>query len=369
MKNFKKIYTGSVKDIYESVANPEELIFSFSDRYSIFDWGEMPDHIPHKGEALALFSHLSFEFLKTNTTHHSLGLVDQNGDSLESIQKTSYLKVKKVQVIPPIKNQSDGSQIKYDYDFYKTKPVGCLLPLEVIFRFGVPEGSSLPQRLEKLKISDLSAYQVKMAELGLKEIPLANELFLEPVIEMTTKLEPTDRFLSETEVINLASLSAAELQLLKEKTKDCAKKLHQFLKHHGVELWDGKFEFALMPGISHREFALVDAIGPDELRLTYQGVQLSKEVLRKIYRNSAWGQVLGKAKDLAKVRGVEDWQKICAEELHEVPQKLPIEMLDLVSKMYCALTNLLSEGTVGIKIFPEVPSLNLVIQDMKQRAL
>jgi len=28
--------------------------FIFSDRYSVFDWGEMPDHIDQKGAALCI---------------------------------------------------------------------------------------------------------------------------------------------------------------------------------------------------------------------------------------------------------------------------------------------------------------------------
>ena len=46
------MYAGSVKNIYstDSVSN---LIFEFTDDYSVFDWGKMPDAIPRKGEALA----------------------------------------------------------------------------------------------------------------------------------------------------------------------------------------------------------------------------------------------------------------------------------------------------------------------------
>jgi len=49
---------GSVKDL-EIVKKPtkDEMgvgRFHFSDRYSVFDWGEMPDHIPSKGAALCL---------------------------------------------------------------------------------------------------------------------------------------------------------------------------------------------------------------------------------------------------------------------------------------------------------------------------
>ena len=49
---------GSVKDLtIITPATPNQMgsgRFFFSDRYSVFDWGEMPDRIPRKGEAIAL---------------------------------------------------------------------------------------------------------------------------------------------------------------------------------------------------------------------------------------------------------------------------------------------------------------------------
>ena len=53
---------GSVKDL-EIVEKPTADTmgvgkFHFSDRYSVFDWGEMPDHIDGKGAALCLMGSL-----------------------------------------------------------------------------------------------------------------------------------------------------------------------------------------------------------------------------------------------------------------------------------------------------------------------
>ena len=39
---------------------------------------------------------------------------------------------------------------------------------------------------------------------------------------------------------------------------------------------------------NERHFVLVDSIGPDELRLTFKGTQLSKQNLRNSYKNSNW---------------------------------------------------------------------------------
>src|SRR3989338_889413 len=59
---------GSVKDLnmlspaFENKQGIGE--FNFSDRYSVFDWGEMPDHIKNKGQALAVMSAFNFEKLE-----------------------------------------------------------------------------------------------------------------------------------------------------------------------------------------------------------------------------------------------------------------------------------------------------------------
>ena len=51
---------GSVKDLQIIKKPTQEAMgvgrFLFSDRYSVFDWGEMPDHIEGKGAACVLWA-------------------------------------------------------------------------------------------------------------------------------------------------------------------------------------------------------------------------------------------------------------------------------------------------------------------------
>ena len=83
-----------------------------------------------------------------------------------------------------------------------------------------------------------------------------------------------------------------------------AYKLKEIFEDLGIFLWDGKFEFAFAEGgRGERDFMLVDSIGPDELRLSYDGVQLSKQNLRNFYRGGDWHRAVGKAKTLAEERG------------------------------------------------------------------
>jgi phosphoribosylaminoimidazole-succinocarboxamide synthase len=71
---------GSVKNL-SVIEEPTESksgvgLFEFSDRYSVFDWGEMPDHIPHKGSSLAIITSHFFEILRKRAIpNHYLGVV------------------------------------------------------------------------------------------------------------------------------------------------------------------------------------------------------------------------------------------------------------------------------------------------------
>ena len=72
---------GSVKDL-EVIEKAEETKsgigrFQFSDRYSVFDWGEMPDLITNKGKALCIMGAYFFEKLnEMGMPTHYRGLVE-----------------------------------------------------------------------------------------------------------------------------------------------------------------------------------------------------------------------------------------------------------------------------------------------------
>ena len=85
---------GSVKDL-EVIQKPTKDKmglgrFHFSDRYSVFDWGEMPDLIDKKGEALCLMGAYCFERLEVKSvlTHYK-GLVDSNKKTVKLAQAKS----------------------------------------------------------------------------------------------------------------------------------------------------------------------------------------------------------------------------------------------------------------------------------------
>src|SRR5579883_1633017 len=58
-------YEGSVKNVFASPIEANYLWFQFTDDYSVFDWGKMPDKIANKGKSLTLLgAHIFDELAK-----------------------------------------------------------------------------------------------------------------------------------------------------------------------------------------------------------------------------------------------------------------------------------------------------------------
>ncbi len=365
----ESIYTGSVKTVHRDARNPNVNYFEFSDDYSVFDWGKMPDKIEGKGKALALIGTHFFQELsqpinwqalsKADTLHrfdkdllnrlfksltcrklaesgllHNFeGLVDRHARPITKEDVTlpetqPLMRVRSVEIPRPRTFVVDQQTI-YQYETNNTsgriRPT--LVPLEVIFRFGMPEGSSLKKRL--------SADPMYYTTLGLTTPPEENVIFERPVIEFFTKLEPEDRFLSPQEAFMISGLTEHQFKALYETTLLVALWLFDVFSYKRIQLWDGKFEFA----ISEDGLMLVDSIGPDELRLKAEGVHLSKEVIRQFYRGDAWEEAVKKAKAMAASRPGVDWKQICREELGQEPRPLSAQEKHLVENLYAALTN------------------------------
>jgi len=383
------IYRGSVKDLMgpARAGNIPAVIFQYSDAYSVFDWGRMPDPLPHKGESLAVLAADWFEqiekpetwkeFSRTTAAQairrgnrfgstfnevgerlqleglrtHYLGalLALPSTDECAPLKLSDvkapfrHLVVKKVSVVKPEITSVLGRALP---DYFKTRQSAPprLVPLEVIFRFSCPDGSSLIDRT--------SRDPGYMASIGFPEyqvIPGAQWDF--PVLELFTKLESTDRPLTLTEALAISGLSGPQLQELLFKTAWVAALLRTVCAKAGLELADGKLEWGLS---ETGEIFLVDAIGPDELRILKNGIQLSKEFLRLYYRETSWYQATVRAKAQAKSQGVADWKKLVG----KVPPSLPLQYQELGSHLYRALANELSSRVW----FPDAWNLDQVVE-------
>jgi phosphoribosylaminoimidazole-succinocarboxamide synthase len=386
------LYPGSVKNLlgpveFAGTAQPG-IVFEYTDAYSVFDWGRMPDGLARKGEALAILAADLFERLEApeawrefSRSETALALrrahrfgptfielgekLQQEGlrthylGALESAASTApvrvasltgpvkYFAVRAVSAVRPQSVQVLGREVS-DYTETRVSPAPRLVPLEVVFRFGVPEGSSLVERVARDP-----GY---LASIGYGDLhATAGARWDFPVMELFTKLESSDRVLTLSEALAISGLTGEQLQGLLLKTAWVAGFLRGRCAAAGIELADGKLEWGLD---EHGETFLVDAVGPDELRLLKSGVQLSKEFLRLHYRGSPWYKALEKAKSAAKTQGISDWKKLVT----EPPAKLPETHREAASQLYPALTNALT----GKRWFPEAWSLDQVVEGLRK---
>ncbi len=370
MKKQKLLKQGSVKNIY-STNLKGRYAFEFSNRFSVFDWGAMPDQLEKKGEAMAITTNFLFEFLKhpenwqnwnptcninndellnklktEGLTHHGIGW---GGELVNDSMKNCYF-VSSVDVIKP-KFLDNKVSPYWDYSEYAKSPTNALVPLEAVFRFGVPKGSSLIRRLKKDE-----KYQ---KELGLKTLPKEGDIFDYPLIEFSTKLEESDRYLTPEQAKEIAHLTDNEYKKLHDLTALVALRLKDLFLNYKITLWDGKFEWAFIDGDSGRDFKMVDSIGLDELRLTYKGVQLSKENLRHFYRKTSWYNAVELAKKEAQEKGHANWRELCKEN----PPKLSEDLQEGTSMMYKSLAHLLARGRSP---FNNVWDLDKIVEVMKK---
>lgn len=339
---------GSVKDlivIKEPGSNHTgEGIFIFSDRYSVFDWGEMPDHIPGKGESLCLITAYFFEIFEESgfKTHYS-GLLDSAGNLYrlkDRPQSSNRMKVRLVRVLQPA---FDGKN--YDYSVFNQEEANYLIPLEVIYRFSLPAGSSVFKRLKEGSLS--------YRDLGLNSEPEPGTTLEKPFIDFSTKLEHYDRYLSREEALKISGLSDKKFEELISSAIKLAGIIKERYQSLGINNEDGKFEFAVD---EKGELMLVDAAGtPDECRFSKDGVALSKELARIFYRATPWHREVEEARK----KFGKNWREMVTTK----PEPLNKEDLELLSGIYRSLANAIT----GKNIFTNAPDIDLLIKKIKER--
>ncbi len=329
---------GSVKDL-SIVEKPTDDklgfgFFEFSDRYSVFDWGEMPDHITNKGSSLAIITSHFFEILKKRgIPNHYLGAVvdGETNDFIKVVKPFNKIKVKLVRVVKPeIKNN------EYDYSVYKNISKNFLIPMECIYRNSVPEGSSFWERYNKGEIK----YEYEITP----NVPLEK-----PILDVSTKLEETDRYMSWDEAKEISNLDSDQIEEIKSLLSNVSNIITEETKKANIINQDGKLEFAM----DDKGFIMVvDALGTlDECRFLFNEIALSKEILRKHYRKSKWYKEVKKAKE----KNFKDWKSGVKSE----PDPLPAPLKKAVSQMYQSVANLISG-----KEFFDVPSLDKIVKKL-----
>jgi len=323
---------GSVKDLQVTKQPTSTSMgigrFLFSDRFSVFDWGEMPDHIDGKGAALCLMGAYCFEQLeKIGVKTHYRGLVDTNGKAVklaELKQPSNTMEVALVNVYKPKTSVANG-RVVHDYSIYTSTLKNCLIPLEIIYRNGLPEGSSVFKRLAQGKIT--------LNDIGLDHYPKPGENLVKPLFDVSTKLEETDRYVTWAEAQRIAGLIDRELTDVKAVLLKTDETITKVASKAGLKNEDGKIELAFD---DKRKLMVVDVLGTlDECRFTYNGVHVSKEVARQFYKNTSWYSDLEQAKKDAEAKGIQDWKALCKSQ----PPKLDPKLKTVISEMYMAAAN------------------------------
>jgi len=296
--------------------------FVFTDAYSVFDWGQMPDAIPHKGGSLCTMGAFNFELLKDRgVPTHYRGVVDDSGeivDLADCAEPPTEMAIELTQV-PDLPYDSDDG---YDYDAYhEAAAENFLIPLEVVFRNTVPVGSSLRKRGEP------ADYGLDLGEWPDEPVDLP-----EPVVEFSTKYEEQDRYLTREEADRIAGTASVD------DLESVALRVNEIVTDHaesvGFSHEDGKIECLFYNGT----VAVADVVGTfDENRFSVGGRQLSKEVIRQYYKREQpdWVEAVSAAKADVADADIADWRQLCEVD----PIGLPDDVVTAVSEMYAAGAN------------------------------
>jgi len=292
------------------------------------------------------FERLEEKGIKT----HYRGLVDSDENVVrlkELRHPSSTMEVSLVNVYKPETLASQG-KLAYDYSIYTTELKNCLIPLEIIYRNGVPEGSSVLKRLEQGKTT--------LKDLGLDHYPKSGERFAKPLFDVSTKLEQTDRYVTWEEAQKISGLTKFELIAAKSILSKVDDTITEMACHAKLENEDGKIELAFDEA---RKLMVVDVVGTlDECRFTYEGFHVSKEIARQFYKKTSWYTDVEEAKKAAEAKGVADWKALCKSQ----PPKLGAKLKTLISHMYMAAANELTN-----RRHFDVPALAKIINEYAKK--
>jgi phosphoribosylaminoimidazole-succinocarboxamide synthase len=292
--------------------------WEFTDDYSVFHFGKMPDQVPDKGEALCRMAAHNFRLLEAaGVPTHFRRFLPPN-----------RMEFRLVRVLDPGLNQlAPGAR-------------NCLVPLQVVYRNRLPDGASVFRRLERGTAT--------LEQLGLARRPQVGDCLSPPMIEFTTKLEEIDRFVTHAEAQALACLSDAQF----ERVKQLAWKVDDVITRHaesvGLQHEDGKIELGIDDA---GELMLVDVAGTtDENRFTFDGFHLSKQLMRQFYL----------ARGLE--RDVQEWaaQKV-PRSAWPRPERLPAHYIPLIADMYHSMC----EAWTGERIWG-APPLGEMVERLRE---
>jgi phosphoribosylaminoimidazole-succinocarboxamide synthase len=291
-------------------------VFEFTDDYSIFHFGKMPDQIEAKGEAICRMAALNFRLFRENGIEtHFRNFISPNRIEFQLLR-----------ILNPARQPIPPGERNY------------FVPLQVVFRNSLPAGSSVFRRIQRGTAT--------LAQFGWSSLPVPGAVLDSPVIEFMTKLEEIDRFITEDEARQLAGLSEKQWAALKKMTLAVNDVITRKAMSVGLHHADGKLEF----GVNDQGTVfLVDVAGtPDENRFVLDGFYISKQILRNYYAPSGLE------------RKIQQWAAAgVPRSAWEQPAPVPPELLAPVSHLYKSLC----ETWTGESIW-SAPPLSRVVRTL-----
>lgn len=297
---------GSVKNL-RTLGN--EVVFEFTDDFSVFDWGKMPDTIPGKGKALLGLAAYFFQEVANPLAWRALFKNELVGLPNSDVLKDLKAELESIGMRSCFRGLYGNPAAPEGMRVEKLQ----MIPLEVVFRHSLTTSSSFFDRNPGSRL-------------------LPGHCFEIPLIERFTKLEPTDRYIeSAGEACQVGKITRDQLFELELRTVLLALFLRRECEMRDLDLIDGKFEWGFD---SKGKMLLADAIGPDELRLEEKRAmppgtptRLSKEFLRGYYRGSPWFTEISARKREPLTPG---WQS----SISLPAPRLPLEGIRLATALY-----------------------------------
>lgn len=269
-------------------------VFEYTDHFSLFHYGRMPNTIPGKGEAVCRMAVRNFQLLE------------------EAGAPTHFRRF-----IPPNRIEFDLAHLPTGDQPAVEGASPQVVPVQVLFRNELPQGSSVHRRL--------ASGAVQPQELGLPDIPKVGDTLREPIYEYATMYQSINRFINRSEAQRLAGLDDHQFQTMHELARQVNTVLTAHAREVGLNHSDGKVEF-LVSGVG--DIVVADSPGtPDESRLLFNGVHCGKQVLRNWYVRE--GLEVPVSMLIAKGVPREQWPK---------PEPLPPEFVQVMSDLYRALS-------------------------------
>lgn len=268
--------------------------FTYTDHYTVFFYGRMPDQIPGKGEAMCRMAAFNFGMLR------ELGV------------PTHFRRF-----IAPNQIEFDLARLPEPGAVAVTAgDVNYVVPLQVLARNQLPQGSSVHRRLQ--------AGTLAPSDIGLSAIPTVGERLEHPTIEFATMLEEPKRFIEAAQAQQAACLSDDQFQALRETTVAVNEAITSHARDLRLDHSDGNFEYLVS---SDGRIVLADSPGtPDGSRFLFDGVHCGKQVIRNWY--AASGNEPPVQKWIADGIPRSQWP---------TPASLPAEFIPVMSDLYTAL--------------------------------